>query len=133
MGRIIEVVKSEYFYNIDGKNVATGAHEFIVKNDWHCGYMAYDDLYGVGTEEGGDVTYGPIFQRMSTNACIVFENGKVIDPCKHCKGIYNMKDMHVVDVDKDMFVCFCDNDYSPSHEEFKKYLKEVDEVLTNRK
>ena len=121
MGRIVEVEKSAYYYRENGKDVATGEHEFIVKNDWHCGYMAYDDLY-----EGGDVTYGPIFQRLSTNACVVFKNDVQVESCEKCKGIYNMKDMHVTEVEDDMFVCFCDHDYSPSHEEFKKYLKDVD-------
>ena len=133
MGRIIEVERSIFFHYENGKRVPSDESEFIVKNDWHCGYMAYDDICGIGDEEELDVTYGSIFQRMPTGPCASFHNGEYVESCKHCKGIYNMKDMHVVDIKGDMFVCFCDNEYSPSHEDFKKYLVEVDKVKDNWK
>jgi hypothetical protein len=121
MGRIVEVEKSVYSLHKDGMEVLTGEVEYIVKNDWHCGYMASDDIDGYD-----DVIYGSIFQRMPTSNCASFYNGEISESCRYCKGIYNMKEMHAVEIDGDMFVCFCDHDYSPSHKEFKKYLKDVD-------
>ena len=120
MARIIEVEKSECVYSTSKK--PTGEVEYVVKNDWHCGGMVYDDLY-----EKEDVTRGTIYQRMPSYRCMTTIDGEYSkeESCRFCKGIYDMKDMHAVDVKEDMFVCFCDNDYSPTHKEFKRYLREV--------
>jgi hypothetical protein len=115
MGRIVEVEK------VDVGNETS----YTVTNDWHCPNMVNDEMIGI--EEGEQIIFGPIFQRLSSMRCATFYNNKFSweESCVHCQGIENMADKHAINLEQDMFVCFCDKDYNITCDEFREYINKV--------